>query len=100
MTFQMIRVIVLLSLLAFACAVFSATYQAEGEGVKVTVYSDEKCKLTQVTNLPLRATWTERGLTHEGCAGIDPRAGLVVCYWADKTVVVIPSHNFVRVQGA
>lgn len=78
----------------------SATYQAEGDGVKVVVYGDDKCKLNQVTNLPWRATWTEKGNTTEGCAGMDQRVGLVVFYWNDKTVVVIPTSNFVRVQGA
>lgn len=90
----------LLSLLLLPITGSAATYQAEGDGVKVIVYGDEKCKMPEVSNLPWRATWTEKGKTFEGCAAVDPRVGLVVFYWSDKTVVVIPSTNFVRVDGA
>jgi hypothetical protein len=88
-TVKTLAVLMLLS----AAPVF-AQYQAEGEGVKVTVYK-EPCALKEVTNLPQRATWTENGKIVEGCAGI--MRGIVLCYWLDRTVTAIPTSVFVRV---
>ena len=35
-------------------------YRAEAEGVVIAL-TDEPCAMKEVTNLPRRATWTERG---------------------------------------
>ena len=53
------------------------------------VLTDEPCALAAVTNLPYRSTWTENGKTVEGCYGVHP-AGVVLSYWADRTVSVMP----------
>lgn len=95
------RVLVLIGLL-FTTVYYTEAYaepmaRAEGNGVVVTVYS-EKCALKEVVNLPQRATWTENGKTTEGCAGIHP-LGLVLLYFADKTVVPHPMQAFVPVTG-
>ena len=73
-------------------------FEASGEGVKVVVHS-EKCALKEISNLPYRATWTEKGKTTEGCAGPHP-IGVVLFYFADKTIVVVPMQEFVKVTGA
>lgn len=73
---------------------------AEREGIRITVYT-EKCEMGGVvTNLPNRATWVENGKTIEGCAQAFPQVGLVLFYFADKTVVPVPLQMFERVLGS
>ena len=74
--------------------------KGEAGGVIVTIY-EEDCQLTAtVTNLPKRATWTEKGKTFEGCIGAHPQFPILMAYFADKTFVVLPVEMFTRVQGA
>lgn len=74
-------------------------YEAKGEeGIRVVIHS-EPCALKEVTNLPKRATWHEKGQVTEGCAGSTPE-GFALFYWADKTVVQIHRSMFIRVVGA
>lgn len=89
--------LVLLFVTSFA---FGQTFQAEGDGVRVVVYAGEPCSLTSISNLPYKATWTENGKTVEGCAGIHPMGVVLFYFGADKTVVMIPRNQFVRVVGA
>jgi hypothetical protein len=72
---------------------------AEQNGVRIAVYT-EPCVLKEVTNLQRRATWTENGKVIEGCAGYFPQIELVLFYFADKTVVPVPSSFFQKVSGA
>jgi hypothetical protein len=74
-------------------------FQAEAEGVKIVVY-DEPCKIDAVANLKYRATWHEKGKVFEGCVGGHPQFPIVMGYFADKTVVVLPAEMFVKVTGA
>ena len=74
---------------------------AEGAGdndAKITLYNDP-CKLKEVSNLELRATWQEKGKVFEGCFGIHPY-GVVLAYFSDKTVVIMPVDIFKAVSGA
>ncbi len=64
---------------------------ANAPGVTVTLF-DEKCRLPAVTNLPLRATWTQHGKTNEGCFGGFTEAGAIGLYFDDGTVAVIPAQ--------
>lgn len=64
---------------------------AQGDGVTVTL-TDEPCAVKEIANLPYRATWTEKGKTFEGCWAVDE--SLVVSYWSDATVVVLPAQMF------
>ena len=73
--------------------------QAESQGIVITVYK-EPCKLPAVSNLPVRATWLENGKTYEGCAASNPQLGVVVFYFDDKTVAVVPLQIFVPMTGA
>ena len=77
----------------------SAMLRAESGGVTVTIY-DQPCALKEVSNLPKRATWTEKGKTYEGCIGAHPQFPVLMAYFTDKTVVVLPVEMFTRVQGA
>lgn len=93
--------------LCFAIALFltplyataEPVYQATApDGVRVTLH-DDKCALPEITNLPRRATWIEQGKAFEGCWGARPDQGIVLAYFADKTVVSIPVQAFSRVTG-
>lgn len=74
-------------------------YQADVDGVKI-VLTDEECRLPAVANLKRRATWTEKGKVYEGCYGGHPTFPIVMAYFADKTVVVLPAELFTKVAGA
>jgi hypothetical protein len=98
------RIIVVLLLgLALAAATYNAyaeaVFQGQGQGVTITVYN-EPCKLTDVTNLPYRATWEENGKVTEGCIAPRPDAGVVVGYFADKTVALMPLQMFKKLVSA
>lgn len=67
------------------------------DGQKI-VLTDEECRLDAVKNLKHRATWTENGKVYEGCYWVHP-AGVVLGYFADKTVVMIPVQTFTQVIG-
>lgn len=54
------------------------------------VFTDDPCTLAEVKNLPYAATWTENGKVTAGCWGIHPQFHLVMTYWADRTVAIIP----------
>lgn len=80
-------------------AAAAPTYRAEAEGTLI-VLTDEDCKLPEIANLKKRATWTEKGKTFEGCYGGHPAYPLVLFYFSDKTVVVLPVEAFAKVTGA
>jgi hypothetical protein len=90
----------LCSLIFFACCVpASAAVVATMTDGKATIHIyNEPCKLTQqITNLPMRATWTEDGKTSEGCFTI--RGSILLTYWAiDKTLGVIPVASLQMVR--
>ena len=61
--------------------------------------TDEPCTLKAVENLKHRSVWHEKGKRFEGCWAPHPGVGLVVSYWSDKTVAIIPIDAFVKVTG-
>ena len=74
---------------------------AEGagdNGAKVTLYS-EPCALKNVTNLANKATWQEKGKIFQGCFGLHPY-GVVLAYFDDGTVVIMPVDIFKQVKDA
>lgn len=74
--------------------------QATQEGVRVVLY-DDPCQLTeQIANLPYKATWEEDGKTFQGCWGPRPDMRVMVAYFEDKTVGIIPMGALNRVSGA
>jgi hypothetical protein len=76
---------------SFATAKPIAT--ADQEGIRL-VLTDEPCTLTAVKNLPFRATWVEKDKSYEGCYGSHPGAGIVMAYFDDKTVAIMPAQIF------
>lgn len=70
---------------------------SSGQGVTV-VLTDEACALEAVGNLPARATWTEDGRLLEGCYAIF--GVLIVAYFEDRAVVLIPARSFQRATGS
>lgn len=74
-------------------------YRAQVGEVTVTVYNDP-CQVKEVTNLPFRATWLEKGVLHEGCFSYAQHVESLMMYFStDKTVAVIPVSIFKPVQG-
>ena len=76
-----------------------ARFVAEADGAKVFLY-EEKCALPQVSNLPFRATWDDKGKVYEWCFGPRPDMGVVMAYFSDKTVVAIPIELFKRLTSS
>ena len=93
---RLLLALLLLPSIAFAAPV----YVAEVEGIRIELY-DEPCKLKDtVSNLPYRATWTEKGKVFEGCFIPNPQTGVVMTYWReDKSVAAIPLDAFKRVTS-
>jgi tRNA G10 N-methylase Trm11 len=85
----------LLLLAHFTVAEGKAILEASNENIRIVVY-DEPCRLSEVSNLKYRVTWTENGKEIEGCIGPRPDIGYALAYFADKTVVPIPMDAFRR----
>lgn len=72
--------------------------QAQAEGITITLHN-EPCEMKAIENLKMKATWQEKGKTFNGCWGAHPQYGLVMFYWEDKTVVILPGDAFAPVTG-
>lgn len=70
---------------------------ASHNGITITLF-DEGCKSQNVKNLPYRALWKEGKGSFEGCYGVASGA-VVMLYFEDKTVVVLPVQAFSRTTG-
>lgn len=79
-------------------ALSAPMFAFEGQGVRI-VLTDDKCEMSEVTNLPYRVTWTEKGKTTDGCWGIAFDRERVNILFADKTVVSFPPQAFTKVTG-
>lgn len=85
--------------LCWPAAVFAKPMaMAQAGGITITLHNDP-CERSEVTNLPMKATWQEKGKTFQGCWGAHPQYGLVMLYWEDKTVVILPGDMFAPVTG-
>jgi hypothetical protein len=75
------------------------THRTSIQGVVITLHS-EKCALSEVANLPRRATWVENGKTFEGCVGYADAFGMLMFFFKDdKSVAIIPVDAFSKVTG-
>lgn len=99
---MLVRIAVLLALLittVWATKAYAEPILSASDGnARVTIY-EEKCARDEVTNLSNRATWEEKGKVNEGCAAYRPDLGVVIFWFDDKTVTVIPAAAFGRVTG-
>lgn len=68
------------------------------DGAKI-VLTDDPCKMKEVSNLKYRATWTEKGKVFEGCYAVHPY-GVIVTYFSDGAVALMPMDAFTKVSGA
>jgi len=101
------RVIAFLGVVCLIALVVVATnahadprFQVSTGDIRVVLH-DEPCALKdQITNLPYRAVWYEKGQVFEGCWGARPDEGVVLSYFSDKTVGLIPMGALVPVRGA
>ena len=74
-------------------------FQVVADGARVVLH-DDKCAVSAVTNRPYKATWEEKGQVFQGCWGARPDAGVVMFYFDDKTVGIIPMQELTPVVGA
>jgi hypothetical protein len=73
--------------------------EASEDGVRVVLHTD-KCALKEVSNMPYRVVWHEKGKQIEGCWMPRPDAGIVVMFFAaDRTVGVAAIQSFKRVTS-
>lgn len=86
-----------LVLVLFATIASASVIAMASDGGVVVSLTDEPCALPTVTNLPLRATWLEKGKVTEGCYGL--ANGIIMSYWGDLTVTAVPVEAF-RKAGA
>ena len=76
-------------------------YAAEGEeGIRIVLYSEDCALGKPYDMLPRRATWTEKGVTIEGCVGLHRESGMFVFLWTDNTQTQIPAGAFHRVLSS
>jgi len=93
-------------IIGFGLALFSAKVladpigKAEAEGAVITFYNEPCLIKDQITNLPFRAEWVEKDKTYQGCFGIRPDIGMVVAWFDDRTVALIPLQAVKKVTGA
>jgi hypothetical protein len=92
--------LLLIALVCWPAAVLAQPmFVTESDGVRIVLF-DEPCQVKEVSNLPYRATWTEKGKVYEGCFAANPAFGVVVAYFKDdKSVATIPIDVFKKVVG-
>lgn len=83
-----------LMVVSVASAQEAPIYQAVDGDVTLSLYTSP-CRLDGVSNLKLRAVWTETGKAFEGCFGI--KGGIAVFYFEDKSVFILPMSIFKKV---
>jgi hypothetical protein len=73
-------------------------FSVVADGAKVVLH-DDKCAVGAVKNLPYKATWEEKGKVYQGCWGARPEAGIVMFYFDDKSVGMIPIQDLTAIRG-
>lgn len=82
--------------IAFAKPVYTTSEQ----NVSLTLHTDE-CAFQETVAMPLKATWTENGVTVEGCWIPRPDLKVVLFYFpADKSVFAVGMERFKRMVDA
>ena len=86
-----------LAVLCHSVALAAPVAVAKQDGVTVTLYN-EPCKLAAV-DLPHRATWVSEGKAFAGCAGLHAAFPIVVLYFADRSIAIVPVAVFAPLSG-
>lgn len=92
---------VLLGLVLVGCVTEAAAGPiavVTNDGAKITLY-DDPCELNEVSNLPQKAVWQEKGKTYAGCWSLHPAGFVVTFFKEDRTVAIIPARVFEKVTG-
>jgi hypothetical protein len=77
-------------------ALAKGLYVAEVSNVRI-ILTDEPCELKVVSNLPLKATWTQDGKVFTGCWGV--MGQIVMGYFVeDRSIAAIPVQVFQKLQ--
>lgn len=79
-------------------AIAEPIFAAEADGIRIVLH-DDPCAMPNEWALPKRATWTEKGVTTEGCVGYVPEEKAFYLLWADGTRTKIHASHFKRVLG-
>ena len=66
----------------------------DSTGIRVVLHDTDCMMTTSITNLPKYAEWLEGSKKVKGCWAVDSNLGMVIIYFADKTVVVLPAQIF------
>ena len=66
-------------------------------GIKITLF-DSDCTLPAVMSLPFHVEWVEKGKTFAGCWILHP-TDVILMYFVDKTVVILPAQEFKKVSA-
>jgi len=78
-------------LLAFAVLPAQAKPIAQvSQGNVRVIFTDEPCALQGVSNLKFRGIWLQDGKTFEGCWQSHQQFAIVITYWEDLTIGIIP----------
>jgi hypothetical protein len=100
MSFKLPFYFALAYIFCFPAAVLAEPIAAMQQGdIRIVVYSDDCALKSVVSNLPKRATWTEKGQTFEGCAGGTEFGVLLFYFREDKTVAAVPMQAFQKLTG-
>lgn len=92
-TRHFLAILALIYLVLFSAhAAAEPVAQAVAENGGVITFYTEPCELkSQVTNLPHKVRWVDPGgKTFEGCYRAVPEGRVVVAWFDDKTVALIP----------
>ncbi len=93
------RLALLVILAAPLFAYSEPRYHFGTTNLSITLH-DELCGMKdEVTNLPRRAVWKDKGVETEGCWGFSEQFGLVLMYFKDKTATALPAALFTKVTG-
>jgi hypothetical protein len=89
----------LLLLVPFA-AEPKAVYHASEQNVSLTLHTED-CAFQETVAMPLKATWTENGVTVEGCWIPRPDLKIVLFYFpVDKSVFAVGMERFKKMVDA
>lgn len=94
------KLVIAAALILFPSVAYAAPVAVmDRDGIGITLF-DEPCKFTHIVNYKYRATWSEDGKTFEGCFGLNTASRVIVAYFDDKSIAVVPMSFFRPVKKA
>ena len=68
-------------------------------GAVITLHTDPCEQASSITNLPFKAVWVEGQTTFQGCYQAVPELSLVVLWFEDRSVVLLPISALRKVSN-